>query len=446
LAQVVSPAAGSDHLPPFPVYPGQSVLHMTRVEALTQCVTQYERARNYIEHHQSYVDFVAASRRLGHVRNELGKVAGREADMAAAELHWRAAQSVFEAIGDGENQAVLNINLAQLLRGRSATVHQEAGMLTVAARTHIAEAVAMYQKAFGALKNKHCNPSVWLMVQSELASTFEDFAVMLETNGARESWMGTASRQDAQLVVDLRNRALELLRNIRAPAWRLAHGHLALGTFYCATLHLGGGVVTRTRYDAAEGQLRKSLLLAGAASVTGHDSTDSHSSILASAAPTVAKRPPKQRQQHTGDTTNTVTRVLDPHSEVAVLQATAQLSLLLRVSGGPHKGTQALRLSLEALLSLRRFPLWHEADAVGTEQHTSAQQLAAWQAVAEALKGLTKELATMPAGATLGGQKEVAKDRLKDLFRQALKLKAADHLLHVTQLLELLTSLATLFA
>lgn len=444
MGQVVSPAAGSDHLPAYPIYPGQSVLDMTRIEALAQCVKQYERACSYIEHHQSYVDFVAASRRLGHVRNELGKVAGREADMDEAEVHWRAAQSVFEAIGDGENQAVLNINLAQLLRGRSASVHQEAGVLTVAARTHIAEAVAMYQKAFGALKNKHCNPSVWLMVQSELASTFEDFAVMLETNGARESWTGTASREDAQLVVDLRNRAIELLRDIRAPAWRLAHAHLALGTFYCATLHLGGGVVTRTRFDAAEGQLRKCLLLAG--SVNEHDAADSHSTILSSNASTLVKRPSKQRhQQQTGQATKPGATVLDTRSEIAVLQATAQLSLLVRVSGGPHKGTQALRLSLEALVSLRRFPLRHEA-VESTDQPMSAAQLAAWQAVAEALKGLTKELATLPAGASLGAHKESVKDRLKDLFRQALKVKPGDHVGHVTQLLEILTSLAALFA
>ena len=51
--------------------------------------------------------------------------------------------------GDGENHAVLNINLAQLLRRRSAGVQQQEGTLTHAARTHIAEAVSMYQAAFG---------------------------------------------------------------------------------------------------------------------------------------------------------------------------------------------------------------------------------------------------------------------------------------------------------
>ena len=42
--------------------------------------------------------------------------------------------------------------------------------------------------------------------------------------------------------------------------------HLSMGAFYCKTLHVGGGTVTRTRYDAAESQLRKCLLLAGAGS------------------------------------------------------------------------------------------------------------------------------------------------------------------------------------
>ena len=133
---------------------------MTRPEALALCVTQYERARAYFPHHQSFFDYVAASRRLGHVRNELGKVAGRESDTEQAELHWRHALSLFSSIGDSENQTVLLINLAQLMRGRSARLHEEAGMLTVAARTHIAEAVRMYENAFAALKKKHGNISL----------------------------------------------------------------------------------------------------------------------------------------------------------------------------------------------------------------------------------------------------------------------------------------------
>ncbi len=32
------------------------------------------------------------------------------------------------------------------------------------------------------------NPAVWVMVQTELASTFEDFSLMLQADGARESW------------------------------------------------------------------------------------------------------------------------------------------------------------------------------------------------------------------------------------------------------------------
>ena len=63
---------------------------------------------------------------------------------------------------------------------------------------------------------------MWLMVQSELATTFEEFSRMLEADGARANWCGAAAREDAQLVVDLRNRAMELLRDTRAPCWRLA--------------------------------------------------------------------------------------------------------------------------------------------------------------------------------------------------------------------------------
>ena len=258
--------AGCTHMPQFPPCGCRSVLDLSRVQALSLCAEHYERARGYLQYHQSYVDFVAASRRLGHVRNELGKVAGRESDMDEAERHWRAAQGVFASIGDGENHAVLNINLAQLLRRRSADLQEKAGTLTHAARTHIAEAVSMYQAAFGALKKKQGSPTVWEMVQSELATTFEDFAVMLETDACSQSWNSEGAREDAQLVVDLRNRAMDLLRESRAPAWRLAQAHLSLGSFYFATLHVGGGCVTRTRYDAAEGQLRKCLLVASAGS------------------------------------------------------------------------------------------------------------------------------------------------------------------------------------
>ena len=88
-----------------------------------------------------------------------------------AELHWQDALSLFSSIGDrecviyvaanvapnvaanvaanvagdGENEAVLRINLAQLMRGRSARLYGEAGTLTVTARTHLAEAVRMYE-------------------------------------------------------------------------------------------------------------------------------------------------------------------------------------------------------------------------------------------------------------------------------------------------------------
>ena len=442
-AQAVLPA-GSEHMPAFPIYPGHSVLDMTRVQALTQCVGHYERARSYLPHHQSYLDFVNASRRLGHVHNELGKSAGKDSDIAKAEGHWRAAQAVFASIGDAENHAVLNINLAQLLRGRSARLQRESGVLTVAARTHIAEAVAMYENAFGALKKKHANPAVWLMVQSELAATFEDFAVMLEADGAREGWSSGGAREDAQLVVDLRNRAMELLRDMRAPGWRLAQAHLSLGTFYTATLHVGSGVVTRTRYDAAEGQLRKCLLLAGGAAGPKQETC--------SVSP--AKRPAKDRpacpdeqfpdKPAVGDAA-AAGAVLDVNSEIAVLGATAQLSLLLRVSGGPLKGAQALRSSLEALLSILRLPLRREAASEGNVLKLSSAHLIAWRSVAESVKGLTKELATVSAGVSLGGH-EVPRDTLKDLYRQALKVNPEQDAASVACLLEILQTLAKLFA
>ena len=136
--------------------------------------------------------------------------------------------------------------------------------------------------------------------------------------------------------------------------------------------------------------------------------------------------------------------MLDAKSEIAVLEATAQLSVLLRVPGGPLKGAQAVRSSMEALLSIRRLPLQHVARPSGS---MSAAQLAAWQAVAEAVTGLTKELATLPGtGVSLGGQKEVAKETLKDLFRQALKLKPQNDETAVRRVLEILLALARLFS
>ena len=54
----------------------------------------------------------AAHLHLGHVRNELGKLAGKEeGDMDKAELHWRAAQAVFAAIGDTEADCALRMHV-----------------------------------------------------------------------------------------------------------------------------------------------------------------------------------------------------------------------------------------------------------------------------------------------------------------------------------------------
>jgi len=387
------------------------------------------------------------------VRNELGKVAGRESDMDEAERHWRAAQGVFASIGDGENHAVLNINLAQLLRRRSADLQEKAGTLTHAARTHIAEAVSMYQAAFGALKKKQGSPTVWEMVQSELATTFEDFAVMLETDACSQSWNSEGAREDAQLVVDLRNRAMDLLRELRAPAWRLAQAHLSLGSFYLATLHVGGGCVTRTRYDAAEGQLRKCLLVAAAGSAA--DLAPPSASHLKRSLP----------QQILGQREDQV------KCETALLAASAQLSLLVRVSGGPLKGSQGLRASLESLLCILRLPLQEEVTGAEAENSAAGSSsgapgtsgkrgegkalikaegkacvalIKAWVSVAEALKGLMKLLASLPPGVSLGGSKEVPKETLKDLYRQALKLNPEQDGAAVKHLLDILKALTKL--
>ena len=191
--------------------------------------------------------------------------------------------------------------------------------------------------------------------------------------------------------------------------------------------------MTRTRYDAAQVQLRKCVLLAGADSASAPRSEDDESS--ASAACCI--------------------EALDPHNESVVLQATAQLSLLMRVSGGPLKGTQALRASLEALLSIRRLPACHDVargggrgggGGDGSRQRVPNANLAAWQAVAESLKGLTKELATLPAGLSLAGHKEVKKETLKDLYRQALRLSPLDNEAHVANIQEMLMALAALIA
>ena len=136
--------------------------------------------------------------------------------------------------------------------------------------------------------------------------------------------------------------------------------------------------------------------------------------------------------------------------------------IMCRRAGGPLKGVQALKASLEALQSLRRLPFRHESIASSTG---AAAHLAAWQTVAEAvqvllrecliacpgqhacaracatrvshtwlraqsiavltilLQGLLKEMATLPAGVALAGNKTVCKDTVKGFYRQALRLK-----------------------
>ena len=61
---------------------------------------------------------------------------------------------------------------------------------------------------------------------------------------------------------------------------------------------------------------------------------------------------------------------------------------MCRRAGGPLKGVQALKASLEALQSLRRLPFRHESIASSTG---AAAHLAAWQTVAEAVQVLLRE-------------------------------------------------------
>ena len=150
---------------------------------------------------------------------------------------------------------------------------------------------------------------------------------------------------------------------------------------------------------------------------------------------------------------------LDANSEGVVLHATAQLSMLLRVSGGPLKGAQPLRASLEALVSIRRLSVARQLSAGGVAEENRAgggqsprgkgsspvvMHLDAWHAVAQALTGLSKELAIMPGAVSLGGDKEIQRDAIKDLFRRALKLKPKEDEAAVRDLLEILSSLDAL--
>jgi hypothetical protein len=157
--------------------------------------------------------------------------------------------------------------------------------------------------------------------------------------------------------------------------------------------------------------------------------------------------------------------------ETALLAASAQLSLLVRVSGGPLKGSQGLRASLESLLCILRLPLQEEVTGAEAENSAAGSSsgapgtsgkrgegkalikaegkacvalIRAWVSVAEALKGLMKLLASLPPGVALGGSKEVPKETLKDLYRQALKLNPEQDGAAVKHLLDILKALTKL--
>eukprot|EP00960_Hanusia_phi_P078081 768781-Hanusia_phi.AAC.5 len=91
-------------------------------------------------------------------------------------------------------------------------------------------------------------------------------------NSAANWWSDPSAREDAQLIVDLRTRALEYLQQQQAPAVRVAQSHLSLGSFYVKTLDIGKGEqggshastkMHRSRFEAAEGQLRKCMHICG---------------------------------------------------------------------------------------------------------------------------------------------------------------------------------------
>jgi hypothetical protein len=78
---MVQQAKEAEHMPAFPIFPGHSVLELTRAEVLTllayagtkvqiltlraasqalaHCARHYECARTYFSQHRSYVDLVA---------------------------------------------------------------------------------------------------------------------------------------------------------------------------------------------------------------------------------------------------------------------------------------------------------------------------------------------------------------------------------------------------
>ena len=62
------------------------------------------------------------------------------------------------------------------------------------------------------------------------------------------------------------------------------------------------------------------------------------------------------------------------------------------------------------------------------------------------LQGLLKEMATLPAGVALAGNKTVCKDTVKGFYRQALRLKPKVHVLvnayHCVQLDSIITCCA----
>ncbi|EKX36468.1 hypothetical protein GUITHDRAFT_165742 [Guillardia theta CCMP2712] len=367
--QLIGLDVHGEHLPYIPLQDVVAMPKSTRLqhvraslmlaEELTdlQALRHYEKATSYFAFHGSYVDFVIHMRRLGHARNEMAKIFWSEMNVDEAETNWKQALSVFTTVGDEDNQAVVAINLGRLMRGR-------------------------YELAFKALKTRQTNP------MGEIAETLDEMASLLEKdilredpsgNAAAQWWSDQGAREDAQLIVDLRARALDFLQQQQAPALRVARSHLSLGSFYLKTLDLGQGElgsspasrVHKSRFEAAENQLRKCMHICGSEAEGG---------------------------------------------EALFLLAVSSLSKLVRRRFSNPRSLQAMKESLDALAIARRLPS-------GSQQLTNDIK-SARENVLDDLRSLLRDLSTT-APARGGASSHRNKDAFKDLYRKALKLQVA---------------------
>uniref|UniRef100_A0A7S4NLS9 Erythroid differentiation-related factor 1 n=1 Tax=Guillardia theta TaxID=55529 RepID=A0A7S4NLS9_GUITH len=384
--QLIGLDVHGEHLPYIPL---QDVVAMPKSTRLQHALRHYEKATSYFAFHGSYVDFVIHMRRLGHARNEMAKIFWSEMNVDEAETNWKQALSVFTTVGDEDNQAVVAINLGRLMRGRSSMLRQEGGgRFQGPARACFASSIPMYELAFKALKTRQTNPMVWKIIQGEIAETLDEMASLLEKdilredpsgNAAAQWWSDQGAREDAQLIVDLRARALDFLQQQQAPALRVARSHLSLGSFYLKTLDLGQGElgsspasrVHKSRFEAAENQLRKCMHICGSEAEGG---------------------------------------------EALFLLAVSSLSKLVRRRFSNPRSLQAMKESLDALAIARRLPS-------GSQQLTNDIK-SARENVLDDLRSLLRDLSTT-APARGGASSHRNKDAFKDLYRKALKLQVA---------------------